>query len=168
MTKLKYLTSAHSIAAGWEILKNAMALESWIIVVKWCLLMLQLQKSSNKSLLVILIINLAPLWSCGGLIKGILLQLVMVTTATVLFVAIEHVCHGYKVRCEHVIVHLMIKKNKHFTYRLWQHKRGQQHSHYKKISNLRKFQQINTSVCHLTFCVFRFCKHIHQAALSHH
>jgi len=45
MMKWKYLTSAHSIVAGWEILKNVMALESWIIVVKWCLLMLKLQKS---------------------------------------------------------------------------------------------------------------------------
>ena len=44
MMKLKYLTSAHSIVAGWEILKNVMALESWIMV-KWCLLILKLQKS---------------------------------------------------------------------------------------------------------------------------
>jgi hypothetical protein len=50
-----------------------------------------------------------------GRIKGILLQLVMVTIAAVLFVANEHGCHSYNVHYEHVIVHLIIK-NKHIMY----------------------------------------------------
>jgi len=62
----------------------------------------------------------------------------MVTLATVLFVANEHGCHGYKLHYEHVIVHLAIKINTScIVYDSI--KEGSKYSHYKK-NNLRKFQ----------------------------
>jgi hypothetical protein len=43
--EMKITGSAHSLKGGCKILKNIMALESWILVVKCCLLMLKLHNS---------------------------------------------------------------------------------------------------------------------------